>query len=121
METDRARPVQMIEGSRQHVLSRVLLHVIEPPRPVDDAVRAGAGLECAFEHVRNRVIVAVDHVDDTNAVQGAGVERLSAGRGIERRPIQHGYRPRIDLFHGENGCVEFAERRFLVVEAFGHG
>jgi len=35
MKAHRPHLAQLVEGRREHVLPRVLLHVIEPPRPVD--------------------------------------------------------------------------------------
>ena len=48
-----AHAKQAIERRRQHVLPRVLLHVIEPPRPVDGAATTSPGFSVPDDHVRD--------------------------------------------------------------------
>ena len=68
MEADRADAEQAIDCRRQHMLARVLLHVIEPARPVDRAVdtisRHG---RIAVDEVRDLTGVVVDDIDDLQA------------------------------------------------------
>lgn len=59
------------------MLTGVLLHVFESPRPVDLSADAG-GLDFNVKHMNNFASVRLDHVDDACAAKLAGVERLSA-------------------------------------------
>ena len=110
MKTDRADAEQPIERGRQHVLPGVLLHVIEPARPVDLPVgprrqrRAARSTTCTTSPV-----VIVDHVDDRLAAEAARVERLSARRRIERRAIEHDVRTPVDDVAGTDDGVERRE------------
>ena len=67
MEAHRPRAEQPIERGRQHVLAGVLLHVVEPARPVDGAVHGLPRREDAsarFHHVHHVPVIVVDDVDD---------------------------------------------------------
>jgi len=59
------------------VLTGVLLHVLESPRPVDLSAHAGR-LDFIVKHMNNFASVRLDHVDYACAAKQAGVERLSA-------------------------------------------
>ena len=81
----------------------------------------GARLERAVDDVQDRAVVAIDDVDDPRVAERAGVERLAAGRRIERRAIEH------DRAAGRRATstssdvgVELAQVGVGVVEAFGH-
>jgi hypothetical protein len=85
-----------LEGRRQHMLSGVLLHVVETARPVDLAVYRLA--DC--RHVRRdlpdgsgrgyvqHALAIVDGVDHVDRSQTADVEGLPTGCRIERRAIE---------------------------------
>ena len=95
MEADGARREQPVERRRQHVLPGVLLHVIEPPRPVDRAVhrsaRARLRPRAALDTMCSDLAVVLVHDVDDHAdaiAERAGVERLTAGGGIEGGPIE---------------------------------
>ena len=77
------------------MLPGVLLHVIEPPRPVDLAVDRCPGvrgvracLTLGVHDVRDRAVFLIDDVHDAKAAERPGVERLAAGGGIEGRPVE---------------------------------
>ncbi len=53
-----------IERRRQHVLPRVLLHVLEAPRPVDRGRGPVPRASSPFDDVQDRAVVVVHHVDD---------------------------------------------------------
>ena len=78
MEAFGADAEQPIERRRQHVLAGVLLHVIEAPRPVDLAADDLAGLQGSGDDVRDRAVLAIDHVGHRRAAERAGIERLAA-------------------------------------------
>ena len=76
-----ARMADRFEGRRQHVLSRVLLHVVEPARPVDDALDQGTRLQRPVDHVRDSRILAVDHIEHRAVRPGR------RGRSAVRLPV----------------------------------
>src|SRR5439155_16520190 len=46
-----------VERGRQHVLTGVLLHMIEAPRPVDDTMHTLSYSECSIDHMRDRAVI----------------------------------------------------------------
>ena len=78
VESHRAYPEQPIEGRRKHVLPRVLLHVIEPPRPVDRAAHVRPAVEGSLHDVTDLAILTIDHINDARAAERSRVERLPA-------------------------------------------
>ena len=76
------------------MLTGVLLHVIEPAGPVDDAVHRVVR-ERRVQHVQDVAVLLVDDVDDAGAAQRAGVERLPAGGRIEGGAIEDHARPAV--------------------------
>src|SRR5467141_2278283 len=98
METDGPDVEQPRTRGREHMLSRVLLHVVEPARPADRASKnltglgirdSGLGtLSGRFDDVRDRSVLFIDDVHDAEGPQDAGVERLAARGGIKRRAIE---------------------------------
>ena len=97
MNAQRGEPELGLEHRGQQVLARVLLHVIEAPRPVELPLDAVARLEGAGhllgEHV-GHPLALVHHVHDAvffcaaGAAQHPEVEALPARGWIERRTIQ---------------------------------
>jgi hypothetical protein len=120
VETDGLHAEQPIEGRRQDVLAGVLLHVIEPPRPVDLAAHALAHGDRHARDVDDLAILAVDDLDDVGRAEPPHVERLPARRRIERRPIEHDVRTPVDLVTGDDRRVERSQRRIRVIQAFSH-
>ena len=121
MKAERRHGEAVDDRRRQHVLARVVLHVIETAVPVDDAMQrlSDSQLPVALHHVDD-VIVVVRHVDDRERAEPSGVERLAARGGIERTAIQPdraAVAARVDAYdHG----IELAAVRVVVVEALGH-
>ena len=104
------------------MLPRVLLHVIEPAIPVDVAAHAAVLLQLAIDHMRDVAVLVIEHVEHSGLVDGAGIERLAAGRGVERRAIEDELPPVVlarDLAHDG---VEFDQIGVRVIETFfSHG
>ena len=88
MEADRQHLSRPVEGCRKDVLTGVLLHMLEPSRPIDRAPRR-AELDWALDQVQNPAVVAIDHVDDASGTEDAGIERLATGGRIESGPIEN--------------------------------
>jgi hypothetical protein len=104
-----------VDRRRQHVLTGVLLHVIEPTVPVDAAVHR------SFRHrtvhdVKHGAVVAVDGIDDRGGPQPSGIEGLPAGRGVKGGAIQDHGLPSVHDQPFQDGRVELAEVRVGVVD-----
>src|SRR4051812_24134363 len=95
MKALRSSGARAIECGRQHMLTRVLLHVFEAPRPVDHTVD-GAGCDWPLDHVQNHTVVAIDDIDHARVPEPASVEWLSARRRIERSAVEHRGGPAAD-------------------------
>ena len=121
MEALGARTMHTIERSREHMLARVLLHMIEPPRPVDLPAHLGPLRERRRDDVHHAAILEVDHVINPHPAEHPRVEGLPAGRGIERRTIEHDGRAPVTIEHLSDGAAESGQVRVGVVEAEGHG
>jgi len=98
------------------VLAGVLLHVVEPPFPIDGTVDFPDPYgNCDL--VRDSFPL-IHYFDDGHARNQASIERLTAGRGIESGAIQ----VRIRAIRGylDNMGSEVAQVGILVVKAFRH-
>src|SRR5262245_48536301 len=98
--------MKMLEGGRENVLTRVLLHVIGTSRPVDSPRNALASGERGFDDVHDLAVVVVGDLDDSNVVEAARIERLAAGCRIEGRPVETDAPPRAFLIDPDDMCVE---------------
>jgi len=104
VEAQRPRAAHAQNRRGQHVLSGVLLHVIEAAGPIDLAVDVLAWCQTRLlDDVSDPAVFLIEHIDDPQAAQCPGVERLTAGGGIEGRPVERD-RPavaaRFDLLDG---------------------
>jgi len=108
------------------MLAGVLLHVIEAAGQIDPPVHValpGFDLHEAAAQNMGDAIPFVDHFDDLHSAQLAGVERLAAGRGVERSAIQIDallVRTRGIRTHVDHASLEFSEIAVLVIEAIRH-
>ena len=98
------------------MLAAVLLHMIEPPDPVDLAPNAWSS-EGSRKQVGNPLAL-VHHVGDFDSAQKANIEWLTPGGGVESRLVE------VDAA-GIVGAVddlrlEIAEVGVGVVESVGH-
>ena len=92
MEADGSDVRQPVEGRRQNVLARVLLHVVEAACPVD---RAGHCLPDAYrgrirvvDHMSDVAVLEIENVDDGPGPELPSIEGLSPGGRIEGRAIE---------------------------------
>ena len=69
------------------MLPGVLLHVVEPPGPIDDARHVFANFHRFFDRVDNDTVPLMD-VGDGGAVQCAVVRGLAAALGVEGGAVQ---------------------------------
>ena len=86
VEADGVEVEQLLEDRGQQVLAGVLLHVIEAAGPIDGALdrlaRQGRGKAVGD------AIVLVHHIDHRDAADGAGIEGLPAGGGVEGGAVE---------------------------------
>ena len=127
MKADGLDAEQPDERSREHMLTRVLLHVIESTRPVHDSANSLPDTRHrSIDNVHNSATLIVDHVDHAGCAQRSGIERLTTCGGIKRRAIEaHAVADAVDAsghkpFNTDDGGVEFAFIRVVVVQAFCH-
>ena len=85
VEAHRAVVEQPIERGRQHVLARVLLHVIEASRPVDLAVSRAPPSSERPRHDVHDVVVQIHGLDDRH-VRRDGRCRTAGRRRWDRTP-----------------------------------
>src|SRR5439155_13689129 len=89
MKADGTGGEEAITRRRQNMLASVLLHVIEPPCPIDDAVNDIPGPTSLFiddvHHIAGFIVVDLNH---SRVAERAGVERLTAGCRIETGAVQ---------------------------------
>jgi len=86
--------------------------VIETPRRVDGAVdrfscRRGPAFD-SMDDVAAGAVRVIEYIDDTRRAKRSRIERLSAGRGIERRAVETDERPPIglrDRFNAGRKCA----------------
>jgi hypothetical protein len=87
------------------MLTRVLLHVIEPPQRIDCAMDCVADLRHeALNYMQHALIFRIDAIYDPRIAQGARIVWLAATGRIERRSVQ-GYRDGAVVSLGALGVV----------------
>jgi methionine-R-sulfoxide reductase len=112
------RPAHKIGQYRgEQVLTGMLLHVVKPPGPVDLPINSIAGKRLG-QDVRYTVSF-VDHLGHLDATQLAGVEQLTARRGIERGLIE--IHPPTVPASPYDGRLELAQVGVGIIEPVSHG
>jgi hypothetical protein len=91
-----------LKHRRQHVLARVLLHVVEAARPIDETLYFDA-FEPAVNNV-NDFLLAVAYLQNFRIVNLPEVMRLTARSRIKGRLIQNGLPWGGLAPRGKNGC-----------------
>src|SRR3990172_2169556 len=104
------------------MLTRVLLHVVEAARPIDDAMHVRSNLNgiAVFDNVRHTAVAFVDDLDHSRAAKCADVAGLASGGGIETRAIQTHARMPASSLDAQDRCVELSAIWIEVVEPLGH-
>ncbi len=130
VERNRGEVVKLLERRREHMLARVLLHVIAASLAVDRAAYRqfrSQPLRITLNEMQHVAgLLVLRHLFHANArrafrFQPAGVEDLSSAGGIERRPVQR-HRERAALAADRhNASFELLEKGVGVVEALGQG
>ena len=68
----------------------------------------------------DRSVLLVDDVDDAHRAETSGVERLAAGRRIERRAVERDQHAIVAAIDSRDGGVKLPEIRVEVVQAVRH-
>src|ERR1700749_3745618 len=101
MEGDRRGLKLLQEDRREQVLSCVLLHVVEPPFPINLAFdRSSCGKRFAYEMPHNPLLILFHlfHGDfQYRSSEQTGIERLPAARRVEGSSVQRNLPDRIGL------------------------
>ncbi len=112
---------QAHERRRQHVLPGVLLHVIEPARPVHDPRHLHADVERRVQHMQDRPVgLAIDDVHHSPRPQRADVVRLAAGGGIEGGLVQHDEGTIFENTGLDDASLKRRQMAVGVIETVGH-
>ena len=88
------------------MLPGVLLHVIEPPGPVDPSMDGLSDGQHSVDGVRDGPVFILDHVDDWQPSERASVRRLPSRCRIESRPVEHDGCPPVVLRDARHRRVE---------------
>jgi hypothetical protein len=130
LEVDGARVVSHMKGHGvqiagfyerpgEHVLSRVLLHVIESTVPVDRAVDVPRRWRTTFHGVQHRLALALLHIDDGEASDAANIRRLSARGGVEIGLVQvHGMSAAVQRLRTHDDTTELRGVGIVEVQLF---
>ena len=86
MEAERFESKKLDKYRREHVLPRMLLHVVVAAAPVERAVRGADGLPEPPGNGRSYPLI--DHVRHFNVVAPSPIAWLAAGGRIERSGVE---------------------------------
>jgi hypothetical protein len=87
MERDGLQAEELLERGGEEVLSVMLLHVIEPTRPVNLTVHHVV-IEYSVEGVPDDVFVIGLHVENADFIEQATIRWLTTAFGVEGGPIE---------------------------------
>ena len=101
------------------MLSRVLLHVIEPAQPIDLAMNGVIDIRHrTLDHMQNAFVFNVDAIDHARLAQRSRVAWLAAASGIKRCAIERDrYGSVVALAYADDASIEFEEPRIVVIES----
>ena len=87
MQADRHAAEHAPDRAGDHVVRRMLLHVVEAARPVDFAVHLRADRKRPVGQMQN-VAVHDLHVQNACGIDRAGIERLTARGWVKRAAVE---------------------------------
>ena len=82
MEGNGGKIEERQKRSSQYMRARVLLHMIEPPRPINRAAN-WPGPHLAIGNVHDRAVLCLEHIQDRRIAQKPLVVRLASRCGIK--------------------------------------
>ena len=114
MEAHIVAAVSGTDNAANDVFARVLLHMVEPPCPVNASGGGVANIQRLITGVNDDSFF-FPHVDDLGIAQNTGVGRLTAPFGIKGRPVQYHLPAGLVLLAGQDGGGEFLQKRVAIV------
>src|SRR6185369_4049198 len=110
------------ERLRKNVLARVLLHVVQPSRPVDaPSYHITARRRRTLDHVQHAVITVVDTLDNTHTIERARVARLTTASRIKRSAIENERGPAANAIGDvDDACLKLDQMGIGIIETFGY-
>src|SRR6476660_4508509 len=102
------------------MLSGVLLHVIEPPAPINLSNDQGADPERLVGDMHDVAVVVIEHVGHLCAAKCAGVERLATRCRVERGSIENDTVLSLIRTACDHSGVERSSERVGVIQAVSH-
>ena len=126
MQADGGSAELFPHGTGQHMLTTVLLHMVQPPGDVNLPADFRAGRDFPVDQVpylAGRIRFHIQHMGfPAREDEPPGIEGLPAGGGIKGAAVQ-GNQPSAGFLcgeHGGNGCGEGPQVCVIVIQAFGH-
>jgi hypothetical protein len=106
------------------MLTRVLLHVVTPPRGIDTAMHLCSCGKRRGSKMQNASVFFVCNFSDGDLLaiggQHAEIVYLAAARGIEGGTVEHKGRPPVALERFGHSGVEVVKERIVVIKAISH-
>ena len=131
VQVDRHRPAAQVETLgrcikqpqrrlRQNVLSRVVLHMVEPSGPINRALHLPVRLEvpAALHHVQHTILLLED-IGDCGVAQVSNVVRLAPGSRVKRGGSQLDDRFVIFPPDVHDPALKLGQKRVSVVKPLG--
>ena len=104
------------------MLTSVLLHVVQPSRPVDSpAYNITTSRRRALDHVQHALVAIVDTLNNARAVECAGITRLTAASRIKRSAIENDRGPATDAIGDvHDASFKLDQMRIGIIETFSY-
>ena len=116
MEADVLIAKARVDEAGDEMLTGVLLHEVQPPRPVDLARHVRAGRQSCRTAVQHR-LAAQERLRDVRAAERARVAGLAASRGIKDRAVQLHEPAVFALLAGEHARLQLPGVRVRFIDA----
>ena len=114
------RAVQAVQRAAQDMLAGMLLHGVQPCRPVDAPLHRAAHGQRRVGGVKDGLAVGM-HRPHGGVPQAAGIAGLAAAFGVESGAVQHHGVAAGSRGAGQHGGGKGLQVRVVFVQFFGHG
>jgi len=100
----------------------VLLHVVQPARPVDSPTHhITTTRRRTLDHVQHAIVTIVDTLNYARAIQRAGITRLTTAGRINRSAIEHNSRPATHAIAKiDHASFKLDQMRIGIIETFSY-
>ena len=116
VKPDRHTAKHSPDRAGDHVIRRVLLHMIKAPRPIDCAMHLRADFERLIRKVHHVAVHDLD-VQHARGIDEPRVERLTAGGRVKRAAIKANVEFAACGNAGGNARVEFRQISIVIVKS----